>query len=298
MERLKEFNAKVSSEEFEQLGFKGVVDQKLKTQFDGGAAKLSNTGAGLMSTIKGKIGSKAQDFGLSMIEKSKPMLQGIIKLLDSPQFSNFSKKLGDGLAWVGTKAMEFAKVVSEKWQTIGGKFEWIGGKVNFFKELWDTCWSGAKEVISTAMPIIEPIWDIISNGTKAVFDGFQLAFPYIKEIVSSVWDFVSPIFDSLANALNWVAGGVEKVANWIGGKTKEHGGGGAAIDGSHANGLDYVPYDGYIAELHRGEKIVTAKENRSGKSANVNININGSNMSTNQILNELVPQLKLALENM
>lgn len=36
------------------------------------------------------------------------------------------------------------------------------------------------------------------------------------------------------------------------------------IDGSHKTGLDYVPYDGYIAELHRGERIVTAEENNGG----------------------------------
>lgn len=34
----------------------------------------------------------------------------------------------------------------------------------------------------------------------------------------------------------------------------------AAIDGSHANGLNYVPYDGYIAELHAGERVLTKKE--------------------------------------
>lgn len=31
-------------------------------------------------------------------------------------------------------------------------------------------------------------------------------------------------------------------------------------DGSHAGGLDYVPFDGYIAELHKGERVLTAKE--------------------------------------
>lgn len=35
------------------------------------------------------------------------------------------------------------------------------------------------------------------------------------------------------------------------------------IDGSHRNGLDYVPFDGYIAELHKGEAVLTASENKA-----------------------------------
>lgn len=34
----------------------------------------------------------------------------------------------------------------------------------------------------------------------------------------------------------------------------------ALVEGSHADGLDYVPHDNYIAALHRGEKILTAAE--------------------------------------
>ncbi|MFA5387269.1 MAG: tape measure protein [Candidatus Paceibacterota bacterium] len=37
----------------------------------------------------------------------------------------------------------------------------------------------------------------------------------------------------------------------------------AGIDGSHANGLDYVPFDGYRAQLHRGERVQTAAEARA-----------------------------------
>lgn len=33
------------------------------------------------------------------------------------------------------------------------------------------------------------------------------------------------------------------------------------VNGSHANGLDYVPYNGYIAELHQGERVLTKQEN-------------------------------------
>lgn len=35
------------------------------------------------------------------------------------------------------------------------------------------------------------------------------------------------------------------------------------IDGSHRSGLDNVPFNGYVAELHKGERVLTATENRS-----------------------------------
>ena len=34
----------------------------------------------------------------------------------------------------------------------------------------------------------------------------------------------------------------------------------AGVNGSHASGLDYVPFDGYIAELHKGEMVVPKRE--------------------------------------
>ena len=45
------------------------------------------------------------------------------------------------------------------------------------------------------------------------------------------------------------------------------------VDGSHAQGLDYVPFNGYIAELHQGERVQTRKEAdlfRSGNFSTVN----------------------------
>ena len=37
---------------------------------------------------------------------------------------------------------------------------------------------------------------------------------------------------------------------------------GASIDGEHETGLNFVPFDGYLASLHEGEGILTAEENR------------------------------------
>ena len=42
-------------------------------------------------------------------------------------------------------------------------------------------------------------------------------------------------------------------------------------DGSHANGLDYVPFDGYRATLHQGERVQTASQARSDDSLTVRL---------------------------
>lgn len=43
---------------------------------------------------------------------------------------------------------------------------------------------------------------------------------------------------------------------------------GYAVDGSHANGLSYVPFDGYKAELHEGERVLTKAENAAYMNGN------------------------------
>jgi hypothetical protein len=49
---------------------------------------------------------------------------------------------------------------------------------------------------------------------------------------------------------------------------------------SHANGLDYVPYDGYPAILHQGERVQTAVEARSGGGGQV-VRFDFSGQTTN-----------------
>lgn len=45
---------------------------------------------------------------------------------------------------------------------------------------------------------------------------------------------------------------------------------------NHADGLSYVPYDGYPARLHEGERVLTASEARGyGKGTNVSVTVNG-----------------------
>ena len=42
----------------------------------------------------------------------------------------------------------------------------------------------------------------------------------------------------------------------------------ARIDGSHADGLSMVPFDGYRAELHKGEEVLRADDPRNKNNEN------------------------------
>lgn len=72
------------------------------------------------------------------------------------------------------------------------------------------------------------------------------------------------------------------------------------FNGSHKNGLSYVPFDGYVAELHKGERVLTAKEAKAynsgigGNGSVINITINGASYSDEQSLANAV---SIALQN-
>lgn|GEM_PF-1129127 len=295
--KLKSFNMNVSEDDAKNLGLKGVMDQKLKPQFGGGAAKMGQSGAGLFSTIKEKVKNKGQDIGLSMLEKMKPVLSGIVKILDSPGFANFSNKIGAGITFVFGKIGEFATFIQGKMPQIqgfiggamnfiGDKFGWIGQQMPSLQQILETGWNVIANVFTAVQPLIEPLLSILINGVRLIYEGFKIAFPYIQNIVTSVWEVVQPVFQALSEGLGWVAGKFGKLLEWIGGgssssdsstsSSSSSGGtkidvsipkgnglmaGRRNVDGVLAKGINRVPFDGYIAHLHKGEAVIPASQN-------------------------------------
>jgi hypothetical protein len=84
--------------------------------------------------------------------------------------------------------------------------------------------------------------------------------------------------DSLTRFADAIKAGVSAVASLNGlavninanvnasGTVAPSGTGEAPADGSHAMGLDYVPFDGYRAIVHKGEAILTPEEAREWRS--------------------------------
>lgn len=96
-------------------------------------------------------------------------------------------------------------------------------------------------------------------------DQYSTAEASMSNTVQGIADGIAgkiPSVQTQVDALNAVLANLGNVGGIVGGLF----GGGFHLDGSHAMGLDYVPFDNYLAQLHEGESILTAEEARVWRS--------------------------------
>lgn len=131
-------------------------------------------------------------------------------------------------------------------------------------------------VIGAAFAVLRLVWDTIVGPFVAFLSGvFTQVFGAATEVVKAL----TPVFQTLGNWISTAAGylksfadilGKIKVPDWIGKigsgavswAKKLIPGGGNDNAKSHYHGISNVPYDGYSARLHKGERVLTAKENK------------------------------------
>jgi len=196
---------------------------------------------------------------------------------------------------------------------IKAAWEWLkttavniwNGIADFFVAYWPWILGVFTGGIGLVVGYVIQNWDSIKAKTAEIWER-------IKEIFSKFWtsikdtftkgiDKIKELWEGLKNFLKNPIKGVVKLFK----RTDEDG---DNIDGSHAGGLPNVPFDGYIAKLHKGERVLTAAENRNyskgqGGSVITNNNdikiyVNASGKTADEVVNEIVPKLKLALANM
>lgn len=127
--------------------------------------------------------------------------------------------------------------------------------------------------IEAAFGVLRLAWDTIIGPFVAFLGGaFATAFGMATEVVGAL----TPVFETLGGWISTAAGylsefadliGKIEVPDWIGtisskavGWAKSLIPGKSRADGSHFHGLDRVPYDGYLATLHRNEMVLKADE--------------------------------------
>ncbi len=126
--------------------------------------------------------------------------------------------------------------------------------------------------------------DDITAGESAL-DSFKKAFgSFVNDITRQINRMAA---QSITDAL---FGSTQKGSGSLAGFIGSLFGGSQDVSGVFASGTDFVPRDG-LAYLHRGERVVTAQENRGGWSGNVNntfvIEGNISKQTQQQLANEV-----------
>lgn len=142
--------------------------------------------------------------------------------------------------------------------------------------IFGAAFAAVKTVWGVATSFFQMIFNVIT-GIFSVIDGvltgdFSKAWEGIKGIFSGVFSFFSGVGNQVVNGIksgisslwggltSFVKGlwnGIKSIFTINASDVKNNTGSG---NSRRAGGLDYVPYNDYVANLHRGEMVLTARE--------------------------------------
>lgn len=292
-----------SSEAFDQVITK-LADMEDKTKRDAIANDIFGKSYAQLSPLLNegsegieKLKKEAEDMGFVLSEDSvkagakfgdtldslKMAGQGITNQLGA-ELMPYMQKLAD---WIVKHMPEIKRVIKNVFETIGKVVKTAG------------------KIFDALLPILKPIWKFIS-----------WAFPRILQVTQDVFGAIKPIIEGVADAFETVAGWIQKAYDkweqWrnrkedkftdysdLGGAGDGGQGGGGGTGWGEASGIAYVPYDGFKAKLHKGERVLNRGEVANQNQSNITINITGNNISSDYDVDRIGDRIaaKLQQEN-
>lgn len=208
-------------------------------------------------------------------------------------FQELPNKVWEWLVNTYNKVIEWGSNMIQKGIEAGSNFLQTVGE--FFSQLPGRIWDFLSQ---TFQKVVAWGSQMVANGRAAITSFVSTVVGIVTSLPSKVWGILKQIpqkvsslgsqlrsvgaaaFNALWNGiksvgnsiLDWVSGfastiksfisGIVEGFNSVVGSADSAKSAAASVKGRHANGLDYVPYNGYIAELHKGERVLTAQENK------------------------------------
>lgn len=187
--------------------------------------------------------------------------------------------------WGSNMIQKGIKVGSNFLQTVGEFFSQLPGRIwNFLAQTFQKVVAWGSQMVSSGRAAITSFVSTVVGIVTSLPSKVRGILSQIPAKVSqlgsqlrsagaaafnALWNGIKSVGDSI---LGWVSGfastiksfisGIVEGFNNVVGSADSAKSAAASVKGRHANGLDYVPYNGYIAELHKGERVLTAQENK------------------------------------
>ena len=224
---------------------------------------------------------EAHDLGLVMGEEAVQngaamndmfaKVDGAIKSLKNSLISDFMPYVMEILQWVIDNMPQIQETVKSVMDAV---WPIVKSVLDLIMQALPPLLNAIKSFLDWIMPYLKPIIDSISGVVEGVIalingdvEGFvESVTNFLTTLVDSALGIGEDIFNNLWEGFKNIWGSIkswvdekvswmkEKLAFWRASgqeMAEEH-------RGSHASGLAYVPYDGYVAELHRGESVMNA----------------------------------------
>lgn len=245
----------------------GNVKDKIVEIWDGIKEKSSE----IWGNIRDKVVDKASDLKDKLNDKISDMKEKVVdKFTDLKEKA--TEKIADMKENIQDKVSDMKEKVTDKFNDMKDK---VNDKMSDLKDKIKDKWTDIKEQTSDKVQDIkekvadkfndvkEKVTDTMSSVKDKVKDGWDKATDTIKNTdlygaaKSVLGSFLDGLKDAWENVTSWASDAVDNLKSKISGAiqtVKDK------ISGSHRTGLSEVPYDGYIAELHRGEQVLTAAE--------------------------------------
>ena len=270
------------------------------------------------------------DTGEGILSKLKEPLKELNTIMGSSKMSTFVDKFGDFLAGKLSSGVQYVEDMNLKWsdfeRILSGSGDIFSGVGDSFAIMMGT-FDGEKG--KSPREVFEQFAESIEAGGKAIHDFNESFAPFVDKVRGFVEWSKGPSKDDengrkSKGLLMW-AGDVltGRGTDWhytpgaeqtpwealmetfrINGQLLDkinfnpNAGSSGRLRGSHMGGLSYVPSDNYAANLHQGERVLTASENRaySQGSGGVAINIQTMHVRNDQDIELIGEALARRLE--
>lgn len=127
----------------------------------------------------------------------------------------------------------------------------VNSFINFIASLPSKVWGIIQQIPSKVSAIGTQLYNAGRNIFQSLWNG-------IKSIGESILGWVSDFAGKIGSFVSGIIDGFQNIVSGA----NEAKSAARSVNGKHANGLDYVPYNGYIAELHEGERVLTKQQNK------------------------------------